>query len=114
MKVSKFVLVAFSAAFLSSAAMAEDAAAPAAAGGPAMGGDFNSRKTEVLAHMDSRIAAITAAKACISAATDKEAMKKCHEGLKDDRMAMKMEHMDKKMNRMEMRKQKLEAKKNAP
>jgi opacity protein-like surface antigen len=113
MKVSKFVLAAFSAVLMSSAAFAQDAAMPAT-GGPAAGGDISARKTEVLAHMDARIAALTEAKSCISAAADKEAMKKCHDGLKDDRMAMKMEHMDKKINRMEMRKNKLEAKKNAP
>lgn len=113
MKVSKFVLAALSAALMTSAAFAQDAASPAA-GVPAAGGDFSSRKAEVIAHMDTRIAAINEAKACVSTAADKEAMKKCHEGLKEDRMAMKMEHMEKKMNRMEMRKQKLEAKKNAP
>ncbi len=108
MKASKFVLAAFSLVVMSSGALAQDAAAPAA------GGDINARKAEVLAHMDSRIAALQEAKNCISAATDKESMKKCHDALKDDRMAMKMEHMDKKMNRMEMRKQKMDAKKNAP
>jgi hypothetical protein len=113
MKVSNLVLAAFSAVLMSSAAFAQDAAVPAT-GGPGAGGDFSSRKAEVIAHMDTRIAAITEAKACVSAAADKEAMKKCHDGLKDDRMAMKMEHMDKKINRMEMRKQKLEAKKNSP
>jgi hypothetical protein len=108
MKVSNFVLAALSAVLMSSAAFAQDAAMPAA------GGDMNARKAEVMAQMDARIAALTEAKACISSATEKEAMKKCHDGLKDDRMAMKMEHMDKKINRMEMRKNKLEAKKNAP
>jgi hypothetical protein len=113
MKVSNLVLATFSAVLISSAAFAQDAAMPAA-GGPAAGGDINARKTEVMAQMDARIAALTEAKTCIAAATDKEAMKKCHDGLKEDRMAMKMEHMDKKINRMEMRKQKLEAKKNSP
>ena len=107
MKVSNLVLAAFSAVLMSSVSMAQNAAAPAA-------GSIETKKAEVLAQMDTRIAAITAAKSCITAAMDKESMQKCHEMLKDERMAMKVEQMDKKINRMEMRKNKLEAKKNAP
>lgn len=79
--------------------------------GFAEGPDLNAHKQEVLANLENRIAFLTEAKNCITAATDKESMKKCRTELKEDRGEMKDAMKDKKKERMENRMKKMEEKK---
>lgn len=73
---------------------------------------FATRKTEILKQIDERISKMQEHKTCVSSANDREAMKACHEKMKQYRMSEREEHMDEKMGRMEERKGRIEARKN--
>jgi hypothetical protein len=75
-------------------------ALPAFAEGP----NFESNKAEALKNIDERISKMQAHKACVSGASDKEAMKACREKMKDWREGEKEERMEKRKERMEKRK----------
>lgn len=61
---------------------------------------FAAHKTEALAGLDKRISAMQEHKTCVTAANDKDAMKVCHEKMKDFRMENRSEHMGKRHERM--------------
>lgn len=72
------------------------------------GKDFNTNKAEVLKHLDEKIAKLNEHKACVTAAADKEAFKKCHESMKEFRQDKKEEWKQKREERREKRKEKKE------
>ncbi|MCM2281724.1 MAG: hypothetical protein NDI61_07745 [Bdellovibrionaceae bacterium] len=102
-------VLAFAAAliFSSSLAFAEETAAPAA-------DMFNEMKTSFLSMLDERITNLNEAKTCVSSATNREEMKKCHSALKQDRMEMlekmKAAREERRERRKEMREQRREEK----
>jgi hypothetical protein len=53
--------------------------------------NFQEQKAFVSQILDKRIAALSEAKSCVAGAADREALRKCHEELKDDRQAIKQE-----------------------
>ncbi len=57
---------------------------------------FEELKTMMTQKIDTRIGDLNAAKACVSAATTKEALKTCHKELKAKREAAKEAYKDKK------------------
>ncbi|MCB0351804.1 MAG: hypothetical protein KDD38_11515, partial [Bdellovibrionales bacterium] len=65
--------------------------------------NFAKRKTEMLEGIDKKIAAMQEHKTCVSAASDKDAMKKCHEKMKAFREENRGEHMGMRKERMEKR-----------
>lgn len=64
---------------------------PATHAGPADEDRLAEAKKQMITHIESRIAALNETKACISAASDKEALKTCHQKLRaaHDSMAEK-------------------------
>jgi hypothetical protein len=56
---------------------------------PVRGADFASHKVAILAHLDQRIAAMTAMRACVANAATKADLKTCHD---QNRGAMKPNH----------------------
>lgn len=73
--------------------------------------DLDKAKAEMTANLDKRIASLQEAKSCISGATSKEDMKKCHHELKEDRQEMKKAHLEKREGRIKERMKKLEEQK---
>lgn len=59
----------------------------AMAKGEKKGENFEENKTKAIARLDSRISMLQDAKSCISAASDKDAMKACHKKHKEARQA---------------------------
>ena len=47
------------------------------------GKNFESHKAEILSHIDSRIQKMHEHRGCVSAATDREALKKCRESMRE-------------------------------
>ena len=66
--------------------------------------DFPGNKDKILAHLDERIAELQAHKTCISAASDKEAFKACHKGMKEKRHEHREEMKELRKDRREKRK----------
>lgn len=60
------------------------------------GKNFDEMKAKMSQHLDERIANLSEAKSCVSAATTKEALKDCHQKLKAEREQMKAEWQKKK------------------
>ena len=74
--------------------------------------NFEKGKSEALSELDQRIQKLQENRTCMSAAANRDAMKKCHESMKDWREGKKHEMMEKKQMRMEERmKERSEAKK---
>lgn len=70
------------------------------------GKNFEEAKAMALQHADKRIEANNKHKACISAAKDKDALKKCREEMKDMHEDMKEMRKDHREKMKEMRKKK--------
>jgi len=68
---------------------------------------FEQHKKEALAGIDSRIASLNEAKACIQGASSREGMKACHEKLKASHEAMREQRIDDRIERLKKRKEKL-------
>jgi hypothetical protein len=73
---------------------------------------FDKAKQETLAHLDSRIQALTETKTCVNAATDMAALKKCHLSLREEHMDLRGKMMEKRKARIDEQMKKLEAEKN--
>lgn len=76
------------------------------------GKNFETHKAEALKRIDEHLAKMNEHKTCVSAAADKEALKKCHEAMREFHQGMKEEmkemHESMKEKRKEMRKGKKE------
>lgn len=68
---------------------------------------FNEHKQKALQNMDERITGLQNAKACISAASDRASMKKCHEQLAKARQDRKAASIDQRMSRLQEMKSKM-------
>jgi hypothetical protein len=72
--------------------------------------NFAEAKTRMLKHMDDRITALKKHRECVSAASDRAAMKACRTDMKDLRQEWKSERRtwkkERKQKRMQMRDQK--------
>lgn len=71
---------------------------------------FAEHKLKMLEGMTHQMAALQSTKSCIEAASDKAAVKKCHEEAKSERKKMKSERMDGRIKRLEAKKDKMEDK----
>jgi hypothetical protein len=71
---------------------------------------FDKRKAEALANMDEHIQALQKNRECVSAATDREGLKKCRDTMKDFRKGERLEQMGKRGSRLEKRMDKLKSK----
>ncbi len=58
----------------------------------APGPKFEERKSKVLSDIDQRIAKMQEHRACVAGASDQDAMKKCHEGMKAFRDVERQRH----------------------
>lgn len=72
--------------------------------------DFAKTKSDILSHIDKRLAFMQEHKACVSAAQNVEALKACRQKMRDSKMDMRMDYMGMKMDRMEMRKKRMKEK----
>lgn len=77
-------------------------------------GDFATRKSEMLKHIDERIQKMTEHKNCVSAAADKDALKKCHESMREHRRGEMKERREGRMERMQKRMDKMKEKTDKP
>lgn len=102
MSLKTIVLVPFIAAAFAITAKAQ---------APAAGDDFANHKKEALERIDKGIAGMNEAKACVSAAADNEALRKCHEIMRAHHQEMKSDRIGDRMKRMEERKKRIDAKK---
>lgn len=66
--------------------------------------DFPTAKQKILDSIEKRIADMNEHKACVSAATDKEGLKKCHQAIQEKRKAMREEWKAKKKEHKEKKK----------
>lgn len=95
--ISAYLMLAFALSLSGSALAAEQ--------------DFEKHKQEAMANLDERIQKLNELKGCVSAAADKDALKVCHEKMKEWRHAEHAEHMEKRKGRIDERIKKLEQKK---
>jgi hypothetical protein len=83
-------------AFLSTVSFADDNA------------NFEEHKKEILSHIDKKISMLNEHKTCVSSASSKDDLKKCHEGMKEDREVMKKEHKEERTQKIDARIKKLQ------
>ncbi len=69
---------------------------------------FNEHKQQMLKEMGSQISALQTAKNCIAAASDHEAIKRCHEALEVARKQHKAEELNARIHQLEEEKAKLD------
>ena len=73
-------------------------------------GDFSKHKAEMLGHIEEKIQKMQEHKTCISGASDKDALKKCHESMRDWHKSERREHREKRKERMGKRMDKMNQK----
>lgn len=73
--------------------------------------DFAAKKAEMVKHIDERIAKMQEHKACVEAASEKDALKACMEKMKEHMKEHRMEMMEHRKEMMEKRKERMEKKK---
>jgi biopolymer transport protein ExbB/TolQ len=73
--------------------------------------DFEKRKTEALSHIDQMIQKLQETRTCLSAATDREGMKKCRGGMREWHKSERMHRLEERKDRLEERIQKVEGNK---
>ncbi len=67
----------------------------------APGPKFEERKSKVLSDIDQRIAKMQEHRACVAGASDQDAMKKCHEGMKAFRDVERQKQVEMEKTRKE-------------
>lgn len=77
----------------------------------AAGEEFAAHKAEMMANMDAKIQKLQETKNCVGSAADREAMKKCHESLREFHEGQKLANKEKAKTRIDEKIKKLEAKK---
>ncbi len=74
--------------------------------------DLAKHKTEFMAGIEERIQKLQELKGCVNNASDKQAMKACHAGMKEWREGERSERQEKRKGRLEERLKKMKKKKN--
>ncbi len=69
--------------------------------------DVSEHKHHRIKELDEQIAELQTAKACISSATDHQAMKACHEQLEKARKSHRSQELDEKIHRLQEEKSKI-------
>lgn len=65
--------------------------------------EFAKYKADSVKFIDERIAALQSHKTCVTNATDREALKKCHSAMRESHKGMKHDALEKRRNRLDKR-----------
>lgn len=72
---------------------------------------FMEAKAKSLAHIDAQMKLLESTKKCIEGATDREAVKRCHDSAHAERTKMEKQKIDEDIKRLEEKKKQLEERK---